>query len=59
MPKLKVENFLDLVKRSRLLDDDRLAQVLADLTERNGGATFDDSEVLADKMIEAGVLTRW
>jgi serine/threonine protein kinase len=59
MPKLKVDNFLELVRRSRLVDEERLSQAVADLTGKNGGESFDDSEVLAEKLIEAGILTRW
>jgi serine/threonine protein kinase len=52
--------FLDLVKRSGLVEEDRLAQFLAKAVSEHGKETvLNDQQHLADLMIEARLLTRW
>jgi eukaryotic-like serine/threonine-protein kinase len=59
MAKLKVETFLDLVRRSGLVDNSAFERALADVQQKNGGQPITDAEVLATRLIEAQVLTRW
>ena len=59
MPKLKVDNFLELVRRSGLVDKDRLTQVIDDFKENGPGEALSDSEILADRLVQVGLLTRW
>jgi serine/threonine-protein kinase len=59
MPKLKVDNFLELVRRSGLVEKDRLSQVLDEFQQQDGGQNPSDSEIVADRLIKAGLLTRW
>jgi len=54
MSKLSVPEFIDLVKRSKLVDADRLDELLAKLEPRPG-----DSPALGAKLVEAGLLTPW
>ncbi len=59
MAKLKVENFLELVKRSSLVEKDRLTRAVDEFKEQNSGEPFSDSESLAERFIKAGLLTKW
>src|SRR5687768_8784972 len=58
MAKLKVDNFLELVRRSGLVEKERLTQVLDEFQQQDG-ESHSDSEILADRLIKAGLLTRW
>ena len=64
MAKLNVEKFLDLVRRSSLVEEDRLTSFLSELKQPSeDGAdhtpVLDDSDLLAQKLIDAKLLTRW
>ena len=59
MAKTKVDTFLDLVRRSRLVEEDQLAGLLLDLKEQAGGEPIADADVLAERIVEAGLLTSW
>lgn len=59
MAMLKVETFLNLVRRSALVDNERLEQVLTELQERHGPLAAEDSQVVSRHLHESGVLTRW
>jgi len=59
MAKPNSKAFIDLVRRSNLLEDDQLDQAVARCKERHGGRLPEDVDVLADEMIEAGLMTRW
>jgi serine/threonine protein kinase len=54
-----VDSFLDLVRRSGLVEKDQLNAVLADLQEQAGGSPPADADFVAKKLVEAGLLTRW
>jgi serine/threonine-protein kinase len=54
MSKLKVDQFVDVLKRSGLVDDDRLNEVLAYVDE-----SVKDSGVIASAFTKAGLLTEW
>lgn len=59
MAKLKVENFVELIKRSGLVDKDRLAKAIDEFKQADGGELVADSERLAERFINAGLLTKW
>ena len=59
MAKLKVETFINLVRRSALVDKDRLDQVMTELHDKLGPAAADDSQVVSRHLHESGLLTRW
>ncbi len=54
MAKLKVDQFVDLVKRSGLVDDDRLNQALSGIDQ-----SVKDSGIVASSLTKAGLLTEW
>ncbi len=53
---VKVQRFLDLVRRSGLVDNNRLQSVLDD---DKVGTSENDSKVVAERLIGEGLLTRW
>ncbi len=53
------DKFLELTKRSNLVEADRLAKFLAELKKKVPPEQFEDSDFLADQLITAGLLTRW
>ena len=59
MAKLKVDSFLDLVRRSELVDRDQLNRVLLALKEEAHGEPIHDTEFVASRLVEAGLLSRW
>ena len=54
-----VDSFLDLVRRSGLVEKDQLNAVLADVQVQAGGSLPAEADVVAKKLVEAGLLTRW
>jgi serine/threonine-protein kinase len=59
MAKLKVDAFLDLVRRSGLVEKDRLGEVLLELKREAGGHSISDTEMVARRLVEANLITRW
>jgi serine/threonine protein kinase len=71
MSRLKVDTFLDLVRRSGLVEKDQLNGVLLTLKEQASGSPsvahqqappngpLTDTELVAEKLIDAGLLTSW
>ncbi|MGQ9575880.1 MAG: serine/threonine-protein kinase [Thermoguttaceae bacterium] len=59
MVNLKGETFLDLVRRSGLVDRDQLGRVLARLKEQGGQQALDDPGVVGARLVEEGLLTPW
>jgi len=59
MPNQNVKTFVDLVRRSGLVEEDRLARALADFKDRHGGQLVDDVEALAEFMIDEELITTW
>jgi serine/threonine protein kinase len=51
--------FLDLLRRSQLVEEDQLTKFLGSLAASNGQRLPDDAERLSAFMIEAGMLTEW
>ncbi len=56
---LTVDSLLDLVRRSRLIEKDQLNAFLASLQNESGGSLPTDTQLVANKFVEAGLLTRW
>jgi len=59
MTKVTANKLLELVRRSGLVDEARLATFLAKASAEHGDAALDDQDRLADLLIQAGLLTRW
>jgi eukaryotic-like serine/threonine-protein kinase len=59
MTNVATSKFLDLVRRSALVDEVRLASFLDKAALEHGEAIHEDQERLAGLMIEANLLTRW
>jgi serine/threonine protein kinase len=59
MTVLTIDSYLDLVRRSGLVEKDQLNAVLADLEAEAGGSLPTDADFVAKKLVEAGLLTRW
>ncbi len=56
MGKVKAQSFLDLVRRSGLVDNEQLESVLDDA---GIGTSETDSRIVAARLIDAGLLTEW
>ncbi len=59
MPKAVAESFLDLVRRSRLVEKDRLDRFLVEFQEQNGEGLPERPEAIAEALVEAELLTNW
>ncbi|HZZ71464.1 MAG TPA: serine/threonine-protein kinase [Pirellulales bacterium] len=59
MAKVNAEKLLELVRSCGLVDKDRLSEVLASWTSPADQEDLADPERLANRLIEAGLLTRW
>lgn len=59
MAKLTVDTFLDLVRRSKLVDDDQLGRAVDECRERHGGQLPAEAGEVAQDLIAAGLLTAW
>ncbi len=54
-----VDTFLDLVRRSGLIDEDQLQALLAGLEQRAGSEALSDADAVAGRLIQSRVLTPW
>ena len=52
-------NFLDLIRKSQLIEEDRLEKFLAELRDAHGGGLPEPHEKLAAALVEGGILTQW
>jgi serine/threonine protein kinase len=59
MSKPSVEKFIALARKSGLVEVDLLTKSLAKMREQDDGELPSDSAVLADRLIEADLLSRW
>ncbi|MFO0868146.1 MAG: protein kinase [Pirellulales bacterium] len=59
MAKLSVKNFLELVQRSGLVPEDELQTALRRLEESSQPSPPEDAVVVAEQLIQQGLLTRW
>ena len=58
MAKVTTKEFIDLVSRSGLVKDDRLAKEVARCKHKHGGE-LPSPEECSDDFIAAGIITRW
>jgi serine/threonine protein kinase len=56
---MTANDFLDLLRRSQLVEEDQLTKFLGSLAASNGHRLPEDAEQLAKFMVEAGMLTEW
>src|SRR5262245_24008195 len=54
MSNVTADEFVDLVKRSGLVERDRIEEVLSSMSPLPG-----DSSLLGERLVEAGIITRW
>lgn len=59
MAKLTGDKFLDLLKKSGLVDPDPLAQALSAFEAKHGAEALADGQLLSDYLVEAGIITTW
>ena len=59
MTKQNVKSFLELVRKSKLVEDYRLEASLRQCKDEHGGKFPRDVDVVADHLIHAGLITRW
>lgn len=59
MAKLSVKNFLEFVQRSGLVSEDELNASLRRLEALHGATLPDDSVLIAEHLVQDGLLTRW
>jgi serine/threonine-protein kinase len=59
MTKLNVDAFLDLVRRSGLVEKGQLNAVLSELKQQAGPQSASDTDFVANRLVDAGLLTRW
>ncbi|NOY28598.1 MAG: serine/threonine protein kinase [Planctomycetes bacterium] len=59
MPKAVANSFLDLVRRSQLVEKDRLEKFLAEFREQHGEELPERPEALSEAMVEVDLITEW
>jgi len=59
MATLSVDSFIDYVERSELVEAEVLQAAIADLKAAHGGALPDDANVIANLLVEKGLITSW
>jgi len=59
MEKPRVDQFLDLVRRSGLIEPDQFQRAVQSLEKAGGVQPSGDATALADEWVRAGLLTRW
>jgi serine/threonine protein kinase len=59
MTKTVAQNFIDLVKRSQLIEEEQLDKFLAKLRAKNDGVLPPTQEALAQALVEGELLTEW
>ncbi len=57
MAKIRIDKFLELLKRSGLVGKDQLTRALTEIKAE--GQTLEDAEALANRLVDRGLLTRW
>jgi serine/threonine protein kinase len=59
MTKVTSNKLIELLRRSQLVDETRLAAFLEKATAEHGEAALEDQERLAELLIQAGLITKW
>jgi serine/threonine-protein kinase len=57
MAKIRIDKFLELLKRSGLVGKEQLTRALAEIKAE--GTPLEDAEELANRLVDRGLLTRW
>ena len=58
-PKLDVDQFLDLLRRSNLVEKEQVNRALAGLKKQAPPDQLADTEFVANQLVESGLITRW
>ncbi|WP_428304688.1 serine/threonine-protein kinase [Lacipirellula sp.] len=56
---MTANEFIDLVRRSQLVEEDQLTKALGVVAAKNGHRLPEEAEPIAAAMVESGVLTEW
>lgn len=59
MAKQTASRFLELVRRSKLVDAEQLDRAVAELLEELGAEALDSTDAVAARLIREGLLSRW
>jgi serine/threonine protein kinase len=59
MINVDANKLVDLLRRSNLVDEAKLTAFLEKVVQEHGEASLEDQPKLAERMIEAGLITRW
>jgi eukaryotic-like serine/threonine-protein kinase len=59
MAKPTVDAFIDLVRRSGLVEKDQINALLLGLKDEAAGQPLTDTDFVANRFVEAGLVTRW
>ncbi|MEX2091898.1 MAG: serine/threonine-protein kinase [Pirellulales bacterium] len=59
MTKVTANKLIELLRRSGLVEEARLASFLEKATAEHGDAALEDQALLAELLIQAGIITRW
>ena len=57
--RMTANEFLDLLRRSQLVEEDQLTKILGAVAAKNKHRLPEDAEPIAEAMIAAGILTEW
>ena len=57
--RMTANEFLDLLRRSQLVEEDQLTKFLGAVAAKNKHRLPEEAEPIAEAMIEAGILTEW
>ncbi len=57
MAKIRIDKFLELLKRSGLVGKDQLTRALTEIKAE--GQPLEDAEALAGRLVDRGLITRW
>jgi serine/threonine-protein kinase len=56
---VKASEFLDIVRRSGLIEREQLQRIIVGLKTEAAGEPSDDAQPIADELVKAGLLTPW
>jgi serine/threonine protein kinase len=59
MVAIGTDTFIEMLRRSRLVDNDQLEKALAEIQRDGGAQVADDPRALSDKLIAAKLITPW
>jgi hypothetical protein len=59
MAEVTTHKLVDLIKRSGLVETERLDAFLASIASSTGGELAEESDKIAKRIVEAGLITQW